>query len=140
MLWPTRLQRRARGPLSKHPCRIVKWQEENLEHFLFLLSLYTLSLLVRVSALIKMYKTCSFMLQGIRLPQIASSLRESFCVRHMSHQPPFMGFFLQLLLKVSGHQRRQNRGLKVPSILPQTVILIFIACQLFLPFTNMLCL
>lgn len=56
------------------------------------------------------------------------------------HQFSFMGFFLQLLLKVSGQQRGQNKALKVPSILLRLVILIFSACQLFLPFMNMLCL
>lgn len=83
MLWPTRLQRRARRPLSKHPCRIIKLQEENLEHFLFLLYLYTVSFLVQVSALTKMYERCSFMLQGIRLPQNTSGLSKSSCVRHI---------------------------------------------------------
>jgi len=78
------------------------------------------------------------MLQNVRLSQIASGLRECFCLRHVSHQLPSMGFFLQLHLKVSGHQRRQNRDLKLPFILPKPVILIFSACQLFLPFMNIL--
>lgn len=71
-----------------------------------------MSILLQVSALIKMCKKCNVMLQGIRIPQSASGLRQSFCVRYVSHQLLFVDsrscFFKCLDIRKTKHQNKST--------------------------------